>query len=115
MPQFIFNLILSASLISVTLWIAKTNSILGGFVLSLPLSTLIVLALSKVQGQDVGNTFMLSKSIFVGVPLTLVFFIPFLLADKFKISFWTSYGMGVAFLLLSFFAHRWIVARWFLD
>lgn len=113
MPQFLLNLMLSASLISAALWIAKANPVLGGFVISLPLSTLIVLALSKIQGNSVGDTFVLAKSIFVGVPLTLGFFLPFLVAERFKLSFWSCYGLGLSLLLLSFLAHRWIMNQVF--
>lgn len=113
MPQFVWNLMLSASIISATLWIAKANPVLGGFLISLPLSTLIVLALSKIQGNSVGDTFELAKSIFVGVPLTLGFFLPFLAAEKFKLSFWACYGLGLSLLLLSFYGHRWIMSQFF--
>jgi len=113
MPQFILNLILSASLISGTLWIAKAYPALGGFIISLPLSTLIVLALSKLQEHSVGDTFLLAKSIFVGVPLTLGFFLPFLVAETFRLSFWSCYGLGLFFLLLSFLGHRWIMTHVF--
>ncbi len=77
-----------------------------------PLSTLIVLAFSKIQNGDSGNSVLLAKSIFVAVPSTLLFFIPFLLADKFKLSFWTAYCFGFCLLSVSFFAHKIIMATW---
>ena len=113
MIQLFFNVLLSATLISVVLWVSKTNPILGGFIISLPISTLITLGFSKFQNQDVGNTFMLAKSIFVSVPLTLLFFIPFLFAEKWKLSFWSSYFAGVALLAISYFIHRWLMRVWF--
>jgi hypothetical protein len=108
MIDFIKNFILSATLISIVLSISKTSPVIGGFVLSLPISTLIALALSKVQGQNVGDTFLLAKSVFFSVPLTLVFFIPFLFAEKLKLSFWTSYSLGVLLLVGSYFTHKWL-------
>jgi hypothetical protein len=105
------NVLLTSTILSVVLWISKTNPVLGGFILSLPLSTLIVLAFSKIQNGDAGNTFILAKSIFVGVPATLLFFVPFLLADKLKLSFWTSYLIGVALLGISFLVHKLIMSN----
>lgn len=113
MLQIVFNIFLSATMISFALWVAKTNPILGGFIISLPLSTLIALALSKIQNSDPGNTFLLAKSIFIAVPVSLLFFVPFLFAERFRLSFWASYGTGLVLLVLSFGIHRWLMARWF--
>jgi hypothetical protein len=112
MWQIALNILLSASIISTALFVAKTNPILGGFIVSLPLSTLIVLAFSKWQNQDAGNTAALAKSIFVAVPFTLLFFVPFLLADKCKLSFWASYGLGILLLAVSFVLHRYVMQNW---
>ena len=106
------NVALTSVLLSFVLWLSRTNPILGGFIVSLPISTLIVLAFSKLRGGDTGNTFLLAKSIFVAVPSTLTFFIPFLVAERLKLSFWTSYLMGLGLLTASFFAHRWVMTSW---
>lgn len=112
MFEVILNVVLTSAILSFVLWLSKTNPILGGFIVSLPLSTLIVLAFSKIQSQDAGNTVLLAKSIFVAVPATLLFFVPFLLADKLKISFWTSYVVGFCLLVVSFGIHKVIMENW---
>src|SRR2546426_8902686 len=112
MWQLGLNIGLSALIISTALWVAKSTPVLGGFIVSLPLSTLITLALSKLQEDNPGNTFLLARSIFVAVPLTLLFFIPFLLADRWKLSFWACYFIGFGLLLVSYGLHRWIMANW---
>ncbi len=112
MTEIAINVILTSTILSFVLWLSKSNPVLGGFIVSLPLSTLIVLAFSKIQSADAGNTFILAKSIFVAVPSTLLFFIPFLLADKFKLSFWTTYFTGFGLLAVSFMIHKWIMTNW---
>jgi hypothetical protein len=107
--DLVFNIGLSATLISVALWVAKQNPVLGGFIISLPLSTLIVLALNKFQNTDPGAGVILAKSIFVAIPASLTFFIPFLLSEKLKLSFWTCYLSGVALLGVSYFIHKSIM------
>lgn len=109
--SIVANIALTSTLLSLVLWLSKTNPNLGGFILSLPVSTLIVLALSKIQNGDVGNTFTLAKSIFVGVPSTLLFFVPFLVADKLKISFWSSYLIGFVLLGVSYGIHKWVISN----
>lgn len=108
----LLNLFLTSSLLTLVLWIARTNPILGGFIISLPLSTMIVLALSKLQNQNVGDTFLLSKSILVGIPASMLFFVPFLLADRLKLGFWMCYGLGFLMLGLSYFIHKWVVSHY---
>lgn len=110
--DIVFNVVLTTAILSFVLWISKTNPVLGGFVVSLPISTLIVLAISRIQNGDTGNNFILAKSIFIAIPSTLVFFIPFLVADKFKLSFWASYSIGFALLIVSFFTHKWVMDQW---
>jgi uncharacterized membrane protein (GlpM family) len=110
--QFLLNVGISACLISFVVWLSKTNPLLSGFIVSLPLTTLITLAISNSQSQDSQNTLLLAKSIFVGVPSTLLFFVPFLLANRLKLSFWTSYATGLALLACSFGIHRFITSEW---
>jgi hypothetical protein len=111
MFEIALNVILTSAILSFLLWLSKTNPVLGGFIVSLPLSTLIVLAFSKIQNQDPGNTVLLAKSIFVAIPATLLFFIPFL-ADRFRLSFWTSYSLGFGLLIVSFGLHKMIMTNW---
>jgi hypothetical protein len=112
MFEVALNVALTSVILSLVLWLSKTNPVLGGFIVSLPLSTLIVLAFSKIQNQDAGNTVLLAKSIFVAIPSTMLFFVPFLLADRFKLSFWTSYFLGFGLLVVSFGIHKAIMTNW---
>lgn len=112
MTEIITNVALTSTLLSVVLWISKSNPVLGGFIISLPISTLIVLAFSRIQNGETENTFILAKSIFIAVPATLTFFIPFLVADRLKLSFWASYASGFGLLAFSFFIHRWVMTKW---
>jgi len=106
------NIAITSIVLTTVLWLSRTSPVLAGFVLSLPISTLLVLPLAQLQNGDAGNTVMLAKSIFAGVPLTLTFFLPFLFVEKFRLSFWSAYGCGVLFLVISYFAHKWVMATW---
>lgn len=103
---FIVNLAISASVISFCVWLAKNSPGLAGFVISLPISTLLVLALTQFQNGDTVNGVALAKSVFIGVPASLVFFIPFLLSERLKLPFWVCYGTGVALLGVAYFIHK---------
>jgi hypothetical protein len=106
MKDMALYMALGSFLLSACLWVSKTNPILGGFILSLPLTTLITLGISQLQTGKTENTFLLAKSIFLGVPLSLLFFIPFLIAPKLKIGFWPAYVCGIALLFIAYLIHK---------
>jgi hypothetical protein len=108
---FFINLAISASVISLAVWLAEKSPALAGFIVSLPLSTLLVLALNQIQHGNAGNSVDLAKSIFLAVPLTLVFFVPFLLSDRWKLSFWTCYVSGIVLLFGAFLVHRFLFSE----
>jgi hypothetical protein len=46
----------------------------------------------------------LARSILVALPITVLFFIPFLMRDRF--SFWGAYALGCALLPFGYLVHR---------
>ena len=104
------NIAISASVISFCALLANRKPELAGFILSLPLSTLLALALNQAQYNDPAKGTLLAKSIFVAVPSSLLFFIPFLFAERLKLSFWMSYVTGVALLVVAYFIHQFVMS-----
>ena len=52
------------------------------------------------------TSILLAQSIVIAIPISLSFFIPFLLSDRLSLSFWQAYALGCAALPLGFFVHR---------
>jgi len=110
-----FKILFSACIIAFTSWLAGKRPELAGFIIALPLMTLIVLPFNYAEYQDPANTITFAKSILVAVPLSLAFFIPFLFADKIMAAvphdygFWIVYGVGLICLSIAYFLHQWIV------
>jgi hypothetical protein len=100
------NAAISGIIIAICAWVSQRRPDLAGFFVSLPLSTLLVLALGQLQHGDAQKGAELAKSILIAFPATLVFFVPFLLADRWRIPFWVSYGAGIGLLVGAFFVHR---------
>ena len=67
---------------------------------------MLVLALKYFQDGDRSGNMALAKSIFLGLPLSLTFFIPFLVADRLRLSFWQTYLAGFFLIGASYFLHR---------
>ncbi len=99
--HIVFNVIFSACVISFVAWLSGQAPRLAGFIIALPLS--------YWQHGSAVISVHLAKSIFIAVPVSLVFFISFLLSGYFKLTFWQAYGAGCALLFFGYHAHRLLV------
>ena len=104
--NIILNAIFSATVISFVAWLSGQAPRLAGFIIALPLTNLLVLPLSYFQHGSAEISVDLAKSIYIAVPVSLVFFLPFLLSRTCKMTFWHAYGFGFLFLFLGYHAHR---------
>ena len=104
--QFALNVLVSALMISFASWLSGRAPGLAGFMVALPLATMLVLPLSYAEHGSQASTLELARSIFVAIPISLCFFLPFLFAERFQLSFWTAYALGCGALPIAFFVHR---------
>ena len=102
------KVVVAAALISFVSWLSGKKTALAGFLTALPLTTLLALAFSQVEWGDAKQSVEYAKSVFVAIPVSLLFFIPFFLAEKLQLGFWTCYGTGVALLGAGYFVHSYV-------
>jgi len=103
----VLNTLVSALIIGVAAWLSRRYPTSAGFLIALPLATMLVLPLAYVQYRDADSVFQMARSILVALPITLLFFVPFLMRDR--LSFWGAYALGCALLPAGYFAHRAIM------
>jgi hypothetical protein len=103
------KIIVSSCIIAFASWLSGKKPELAGFIIALPISSMLVLAFSYAQYHDPATSVTFAKSIISAIPLSLTFFIPFLLAEKIPMGFWGLYGTGVLFLIAGYFAHSFIM------
>ena len=101
--------LVAALLISFVSWLSGKKTGLAGFLTALPLTTLLALAFSHMEYSDTKQSVEYAKSIFVAVPISLLFFLPLLLAEKLSLGFWSCYILGVALLGVAYFLHSFIL------
>lgn len=106
----LIKIFVAAAVISFASWFSGKKPEAAGFIVALPITTLLVLAFSQAEWGDSANTIRFAKSILVGIPFSLLFFIPFLLAEKLQLGFWLCYSLGLLLLVGGYFAHRAIMA-----
>jgi hypothetical protein len=98
-------------LISFCSWLANKKPILAGFIIALPITTMIALVFSYGEFRDSQKSVEFAQSVFVAVPISLLFFVPFLFAKKFNLHFMTCYGLGFFLLASGYFLHQWLMSR----
>ena len=101
---FTLKIILAAIIIA----FASQNPKLAGFIIALPLVSLIAIAFSYYEHNDIEKTILFTKSILVAVPVSYLFFLPFFFAKSFNMNFFLIYGTGLGFLIVGFFIHKYI-------
>jgi hypothetical protein len=103
------KIIIAAALISFVSWLSGKKTGLAGFLTALPLTTLLALAFSQVEWGDAKQSVEYAKSVFAAIPVSLLFFIPFLLAEKMELGFWTCYVSGIFLLGVGYFIHQYLI------
>ena len=103
---FFVKVIFSAIILSFASWLSFKKPVLAGFIVSLPLVSLITILFSYAEYKDIDKTVSFAKSIFVGVPISLLFFIPFLFSKQLNLSFSQAYFSGIVILIIGYFIHK---------
>ena len=106
---FIVKVICAAILISAVSWLAGKKVGLAGFLTAIPLTSLIALAFTQFEWANSEQSIAYAKSILIAIPISTLFFIPFLLANKFSLSFWACYLIGVVLLAIGYLIHSYIL------
>jgi hypothetical protein len=105
-----FKIITASIIICFTSWLSGKNPVLAGFVVGLPLITMMALPFGYAEYPDAENSIRFAKSIFTSTILTILFFIPFLLGSKLNLGFWPMYLSGAFLLTGGYFIHKWIMS-----
>jgi hypothetical protein len=89
-------------------WLAGRNAILAGFIIALPLMSMLAILFSYFQYRDMAKINEFAVSILVAVPLSLTFFIPFVLNKWLKMGFTLTYVLAIGCLAVAYFLHSLI-------
>src|SRR6056300_161315 len=102
----------TASIIVFASWLSQTKPELAGFIIALPLASLLALALAHLQHGDAEKSIAFGQSILLAVPVSYLFFIPFFIPKVAEFGFWLVYGLGLSLLFVGFFLHQALL-KWF--
>lgn len=105
----IIKLVVVSSIVAFSSWLAGKKPELAGFIIAMPIASLLALAFSYLENRNDAASITFAKSILIGVPVSWLFFLPFFLAERFGLSFWLAYVLGLLLLIAGYFIHRFIM------
>lgn len=105
---FVIKILISSLIIAGASWLAGRSPALAGFIVALPLVSILSIALSYMEYQDMDKINQFAVSILISVPLSLFFFIPFVLNKWIKMNFSLTFTLGIGCLAMAYFLHHFI-------
>ena len=108
---FIAKTLIDALVVAAASSLANRQPVLAGYITALPLVTILALSFAYAQSRDGAEVAKYAVSILISIPITVVFFLPFLLYSRLKGPFWLYILAGVGLLYLGGFVQRFLAAR----
>lgn len=104
MLPYLIKLSLSLAVILGAAEAAKRSPTLGAFIVALPLVSILSMSWLYWDTRDPAKVSAFAREIFVLVPVSLVFFVPFLFEPRTHWPYWLNFGLGVFTMALAFTA-----------
>jgi hypothetical protein len=83
----------------------------GAFLLTLPLISILAFIATWQQQHDLKTISRMARETLVLVPLGLPFFVPLAVAEKFGLSFWTAFSLGLILAAITVGGWLWLGPR----
>ena len=109
MVIFLAKVLFSAVIISFASWLSVKKPILAGFIIALPLISILSIAFSYAEHKNFDKTILFAKSIGIAIPASLTFFLPFFFAKNLGLSFIATYCLALFCLIIGFIAHKFVM------
>ena len=107
---FFTKVLLAAFVIAFASWLSGKKPELSGFIIALPIASIIAIVFSYLEHKNTENSVIFAKSILIGVPISYLFFIPFFFAKSLNMNFWIIYGIGLTLLIIGYFLPKYITS-----
>jgi len=107
---FLVKVVVSALVIAFASELAKRDSFWGALLVALPLTSVLAVSWLYVETRDNMLVTRFARDIFLLVPGSLVFFLPFLLETKTRLGFVPNLLAGLVLLALAVWGMRRILS-----
>jgi len=107
---FLVKILVSAVVIAFAAEVAKRQPFWGALIIALPLTSILAMSWLYAETRNNEQLTQFAQDIFALVPVSLVFFLPFLLEGKTQIGFLANMAVGLALLAVSVLLLRRILS-----
>ena len=107
---FIAKVLVSALVIAVASEVAKRDSFWGALLVALPLTSILAVSWLYAETRDNLLVTRFARDIFLLVPGSLLFFLPFLLETKTRLGFLPNLFAGLVLLALAVWGMRRVLS-----
>ena len=107
--MLVVKIAISVALLLGAAELAKRDTLLGALVIMLPLTSMLSIALLYIDTGDGARVTRYAREIFYLVPVSLLFFLPFVAQPRTQWPFWVNFGLGVALLAVAVLALRILI------
>jgi len=97
---FVAKVLISAMIIGVATEVAKRHPFWGAVIIALPLTSILAMGWLYVETNDNLLVTKFARDIFLVVPVSLLFFLPYLLEKRTELGFIANMMIGLALLAL---------------
>ncbi|HTL46840.1 MAG TPA: hypothetical protein VL688_02120 [Verrucomicrobiae bacterium] len=107
----VFKVLFSGLIISFASWLAGRRPVLAGFIIALPMMSILSIFFSYYQYRDMNKINEFATSILIAVPLSLTFFLPFVLNRWLKMSFPMTMACALGLVVAGYALHALVFRR----
>ncbi|MEK7207511.1 MAG: DUF3147 family protein [Pseudomonadota bacterium] len=100
-PFFFVKVLISALAIGVATEVAKRYPFWGALIIALPLTSILAMSWLYAETHNNEQLTQFAQDIFALVPVSLVFFLPFLLEGKTQFGFVANMAVGLVLLAVA--------------
>jgi hypothetical protein len=107
---FVVKVVVSALVIAFASELAKRDTFWGAVLVALPLTSILAVSWLYAETRDNVQVTRLARDIFLLVPGSLLFFVPFLLESKTRLGFLPNLFFGLVLLALAVWGMRRVLS-----
>lgn len=103
---FLLKVAVSALVVAFASELAKRDSFWGALLVALPLTSILAISWLYAETRDNNQVTRLARDIFLLVPGSLLFFLPFLLESKTRLGFFPNLTLGIGIMIVAMWVSR---------
>lgn len=103
---FLLKVAVSAVVVALASELGKRDSFWGALLVALPLTSILAIGWLYAETRDNALVSHLARDIFLLVPGSLLFFLPFLLETKTRLGFFPNLALGLGIMVVAMWLTR---------